>query len=268
MTIIKYKTAFLLLVTVLFLTCAEDPSSVEELADIELETNLDLSDWTTETHSNDVDPDYDIVFPQDKVNRIDLVISSTNWNIMIDDMTNKYGSFGSGAGGLADDSDENPIYVPCSLFFNDIEWYQVGLRFKGNSSLKTTWGQGIWKLPLRLNVDRFEDEIPEINNQRFYGFKELSLSNCYDDESLIREKVVPEIFRDFGVPAPQTAFYRIYIDYGDGPIYFGLYTMVEIVDDTMVEDQFTEDDGNIYKPEGTGASSFNLAGYTDWARPP
>lgn len=254
MTIIKYKTAFLLLVTVLFLTCAEDPSSVEELADIELETNLDLSDWTMETHSNDVDPDYDIVFPQDKVNRIDLVISSTNWNIMIDDMTNKYGSFGSGAGGLADDSDENPIYVPCSLFFNDIEWYQVGLRFKGNSSLKTTWGQGIWKLPLRLNVDRFEDEIPEINNQRFYGFKELSLSNCYDDESLIREKVVPEIFRDFGVPAPQTAFYRIYIDYGDGPIYFGLYTMVEIVDDTMVEDQFTEDDGNIYKPEGTGAS--------------
>ncbi len=46
---------------------------------------------------------------------------------MIDDMTNNYGSFGSGAGGPADDSDDNPIYVPCSLFFNDIEWYQVGI---------------------------------------------------------------------------------------------------------------------------------------------
>ena len=191
MTLIKYKTAILIAVTVLFLSCTEDPNSAIDLDDIELETNLDLSDWTSATHSNDADPDYGIVFPQDQVNRIDLVISSTNWDIMIDDMTNNYGSFGTGGGGPADDSDDNPIYVPCSLFFNDIEWYQVGLRFKGNSSLKTTWGQGIWKLPLRLNIDRFEDEIPEISNQRFYGFKELSLANNYDDESLIRKKWCP-----------------------------------------------------------------------------
>lgn len=255
MTSIKYKTAILLLSIFSFLNCTEDPpTSTEELDDIELETNLDISDWTTATHSNGVNPDYNIVFPEDRVNRIDLVISSTNWNIMLDDMTINYGSFGSGARGPASDSDENPIYVPCSLFFNDIQWYQAGLRFKGNSSLKTTWGNGIWKLPLRLKMDRFEDEYPEINNQRFYGFKELSLANNYDDESLLREKVVPEIFRAFGVPAPKTAFYRIYIDYGNGPTYFGLYTMVEIVDDTMIEDQFSDDDGNIYKPEGTGAS--------------
>jgi spore coat protein CotH len=276
MTLIKNKTAILFVFAFLFLSCTEDPNSAIDLDDIELETNLDLSDWTSETHSNDADPDYIVVFPQDQVNRINLVVSSTNWDIMIDDMTNNYGSFGTGGGGPADDSDDNPIYVPCSLFFNDIEWYQVGLRFKGNSSLKTTWGQGIWKLPLRLNMDRFEDEIPEISNQRFYGFKELSLANNYDDESLIREKVVTEIFRDFGVPAPQTAFYRIYIDYGDGPIYFGLYTMVEIVDDTMIEEQFNEDDGNIYKPEGAGASfannTFNTSYFekknneeTDWS---
>jgi spore coat protein CotH len=125
-------------------------------------------------------------------------------------------------------------------------------------------------------MDRFEDEYPEIANQRFYGFKELSLSNNYDDASLTREKVVPEIFRDFGVPAPQTAFYRVYIDYGKGPIYFGLYTMIEIVDDTMIEDQFADSDGNLYKPEGTGASfaknSFNFSDFekksneaSDWS---
>lgn len=253
MELIKHQMAILFLLIVSFLSCTDDPNSTIELDDIELETDIDISDWTTNTHSNDADPDYDVVFPQDQVNRIDLVISSTNWNIMLDDMTLNYGSFGSG-GGPADDSDDNPIYVPCSLFFNDIQWYQVGLRFKGNSSLKSTWGSAIWKLPLRLNIDRFEDEYPELNNQRFYGFKELSLANNYDDESLIREKVAPEIFRDMGVPAPQTAFYRIYIDYGDGPIYFGLYTMIEIVDDTMIEDQFADDDGNLYKPEGTGAS--------------
>jgi len=258
MTLTKYKSVILLLLIISFLNCTEDPpNGIEELDDIELETNIDISDWSEATHGGDGKPNYDIVFPQDKVNRIDLVISSTNWDIMLDDMTNKYGSFGSGSRGPADDSEDNPIYVPCSMFFNDIQWYQAGIRFKGNSSLKTSWGNGIWKLPLRLKMDKFEDEYPEINNQRFFGFKELSLSNNYDDKSLIREKVVPEIFRDFGVAAPQTAFYRIYVDYGNCPIYFGLYTMIEIVDDTMIEDQFAEDDGNVYKPEGTGASFSN-----------
>jgi spore coat protein CotH len=257
MKYIKLINISLLLSAIVLTSCEEDINSEDFSEDIEYTTNLDISDWSTYSHSNDADPDYDIVFPQDKVNRIDLVLTSTNWDVMIDDMTSNYGSFGSGSGGPASDSDDNPIYVPCSLFFNNVQWYEVGIRFKGNSSLKTTWGQGIWKLPLRLNMDRFEDEYPEINNQRFYGFKELSLSNCYDDESLIREKVVPEIFRDFGVAAPQTAFYRVYVDYGSGPIYFGLYTIIEIVDDTVIEEQFADDDGNLYKPEGTGASFAN-----------
>ena len=271
------KSVVLIFLLLLFINCAEEsPNAFEELEDIELEINSDIADWSEQTHSNDVDPDYDVVFPQDKVNRIDLEISSTNWNIMFDDMTNRYGSFGSGSRGPATDSDDNPIYVPCALYFNDIQWYQVGVRFKGNSSLKTSWGNGIWKLPLRLNIDRFEDDYPDLKNQRFYGFKELSLSSNYDDQSFLREKVVPEIFRDFGVAAPRTAFYRIYIDYGDGPIYFGLYTMVEIVDDTMIDEQFADDDGNIYKPEGTGASfannTFNAGDFekknneeTDWS---
>ena len=255
MVLIKHINLILAGLSIVLLSCTEElPNSIIDVGDVELETNIDISDWSSTTHGKDGNPDYSIVFPQDKVNRIDLVISSTNWNIMLDDMTNNYGAFGSGAGGPADDSNDNPIYVPCSFYFNDIQWYQVGLRFKGNSSLKTTWGQGNWKLPLRLKMDKFEDEIPVINNQRLYGFKEMSLSNGYDDESLIREKVVPEIFRDMGVAAPQTAFYRVYIDHGDGPIYFGLYTMVEIVDDTMIEDQFADDNGNLYKPEGSGAS--------------
>ena len=52
----------------------------------------------------------------------------------------------------------------------------------------------------------------------------------------------------------QTAFYEVYVDYGEGLQYFGLYTAVEIVDDTVIKTQFTEDSGNVYKPEGTGAA--------------
>jgi spore coat protein CotH len=232
--------------------------------------------WSEETHDKSADPDYDVVFPQDEVNRIDIVIEPENWQAMMDDMTSLYGAAstrGSGKGGgrvrpgggategqqmpavgRPMGSSVNPVYVPVTVEFEGDTWTNVGLRFKGNSSLRSTWGSGNMKLPLRLDFDQFEDEHPEIDDQRFYGFKQLTFSSGYKDASFLREKVTADIFREAGVPAAQTAFYEVYVDYGEGPVYFGLYTAVEVVDDTVIETQFDDDDGNVYKPEGSGAS--------------
>lgn len=239
------------------------------------ETTNDMSDWTEETHGNTVPPNYDVVFPENEVKRFDLVIDSKNWQAMLEDMRDKFGSFGSGGGGGRGPgpgqgpgmtgSFENPIFVPCSLFFEGKQWYRVGVRFKGNSSLWSAWGEGIWKIALKLDFNEFEDEYPEIQGQRFYGFRQLALANNFHDPSFIRERVVPEIFRGMGIRAPHTAYYRIFIDHGEGSIYFGLYTTVEVVDDTLLEDQFGSDNGNCYKPEGNGATfavrSFNQADF-------
>ncbi len=117
------------------------------------------------------------------------------------------------------------------------------------------------KMPLKLDFDEFEDEYPEIDDQRFYGFKQLTLSSNYRDESFMRETVAYDVFEDMGVTTPATAFYEVYVDYGEGPVYFGLYTMIEVVDDTVIETHFEDDSGNVYKPEGIGSSfaagSFN-----------
>jgi spore coat protein H len=61
-----------------------------------------------------------------------------------------------------------------------------------------------------------------------------------------------------------TAFYAVYVDHGNGPIYFGLYTMVEEVDDTLIDTQFSDNDGNLYKPDGAGAS-FSQGSFTESA---
>ena len=55
------------------------------------------------------------------------------------------------------------------------------------------------------------------------------LSNGFKDDSLIREKLGGEIFRNAGVKVARSAFYRVYVDIGDGngATYSGLYTMVE-----------------------------------------
>lgn len=151
---------------------------------------------------------------------------------------------------------ENPEWKPCTFMCNGLTWNYVGVRFKGNSSLSSTWGKGIYKLPLRFEFDQFEDEYPAIKNQRFYGFKTLSMSSGYNDDSLIREKVATDIFRNLGVPSPKAAFYRVYVDCGDGSgsKYFGLYTMVEVPDKPMLNVFFGNTSGNLYKPSGTTAT--------------
>ncbi len=255
-----------------------------------VESKNSPDDPAPETSS--AEPDYEIVFPQDSVNEITITISEENWAFMLEDMTDLYGEQGSGqragpagrpgqapedkqrpaapagdgnlppaqmpdrpgAGMMGGADDQNPAWVEAEISFNGDSWEHVGIRFKGNSSLKSTWGSGSLKLPFKLDFDQYEDEYPETENQRIYGFKQLSFASNYRDDSLLREKIAADLFREAGVPAAETAYYAVYIDHGEGPEYFGLYTAVEVVDDTLIETQFSDDNGNVYKPEGAGAT--------------
>jgi spore coat protein H len=217
------------------------------------DTSFAIPDWTEASHGKDAEPDYTIVFPQEQVNTLEIAMKGSDWEFIQKDMKRKSGiSFGKGGqGGDGIFGSDEPDYVTASLKFNGQEWYRVGFRLKGNSSLSSSWRAGIYKLPFRLDFDEFEDYYPQIKNQRFYGFNELSMSPGAKDNTLIREKAGADIFRAAGIPSSQTAFYKVYIDFGDGLKYCGVYTMVEVVDDTMIKDQFGDDDGNIYKPEST-----------------
>ncbi len=220
-------------------------------------------DWTTASHSKEGVPDYSVVFPQDKVNTLEITMTAAEWKLVLADMTTKFGgSFGAGGaapgGGPGAFSTAEPNYIALPVKVNGKTWKNVGFRLKGNSSLSSSWRAGIYKLPFRLNFDEFEDTYPEIKDQRFYGFQEVSMSPGFGDPSLIREKVAADIFRQAGVPAAQTAFYKVYIDFGAGRQYCGVYTMVEVIDDTMIENQYADKKGNIYKPE-SNFLTFNQA---------
>ena len=274
------KTKFTLIISILLLStyviisCSDDINTVTEVetevgegtnTEVQItDSDFDPTDWTEATHSKSADPNFDEVFSDTEVKRFDFVISEENWEAMLNDMTSLYGTFGR-QGGSNSFSDEDPIFVPGSVFYNGKEWYKVGLRFKGNSSLQSAWQAGILKLAFKMDFDEYEDDYPQIDNQRFYGFKKFSLKNNYDDSSFLREKVATEVFKNAGLAASNTAFYTLYVDHGDGPEYFGLYTLVEEVDNTVIDTQFSSDEGNLYKPEDYGASfaygTFNEDGF-------
>ncbi len=223
------------------------------------DADFETTDWTEETHTKNVDPNFTEVFDDTAVKRLDFVVTTDRWQSMLDDMTATYGTFGQSTGGGPGliNNDEDPIFVPAEIFYNGTQWYRVGIRFKGNSSLQSSWRAGILKLSFKLDFDEFEDDYPQIDNQRFYGFKKFSLKNNFEDKSFLREKVASDVFMNAGLAVSHTGFYTLYVDHGDGPEYFGLYTLVEEVDGTVLDTQFSSDDGNLYKPEDQGASFVN-----------
>ena len=216
------------------------------------ETDIDVPDWTAATHekleTEEIITNMDTVFDTGQVQRMDITIDSDNWTLMQQNLADLKSQLGGSTDfSLMDD----PIDVPCDIEYNGMQWYRVGIRYKGNSSL---YGANSNKLPFKLNFDKFEDIYPVINNQRFYGFKKLSLKNNIKDASLLHELTACELFRDFGLKGPHAAFYKLYVDAGSGPVYFGLYTLVEEVDDTVIKTQYNDNDGNLYKPEEDAAT--------------
>jgi len=247
------KLFFFSLLT-LFSSCER---SLEEITVIDIET----PEWAEETHGNSVDPNYSIVFSQSEVKRIDITIDPDDWNDILADLA----SMPHGGPGQPMGTTFDPIWVPCDFFFDGKQWYKVGIRVKGNSSLQSTYMSGIRKFSFKLDFDEFEDTYPAIKNQRFYGFKQLNLNNNFDDKSELREKVTADLFREFGVPSAHTSFYELSINFNGESQYFGLYTLVEEVDNTVIKTQFISNDGNLYKPENRGATfaygSFNTTDF-------
>jgi hypothetical protein len=256
-----YREIFHILLIVLILTsCAKDESG-SDVTTVENEKNPVSSDslvynpdWTYLSHGK-ANADYTIVFPQNSVNKIEITMTAVKWASIRSNMKTLFGyDFGGRTGGGGSFPNTEPEYVDVALKFNGKQWKNVGFRLKGNSSLADSWGQGIYKMPFKLNFDKFEDAYPGITNQHFYGFKELSFSSGFRDMSLIREKLASDIFRLGGIPSAQTSFCRVYIDFGAGSKYCGVYTIVELPEDHMIKRQFGEENGNIYKPESKLAS--------------
>lgn len=166
----------------------------------------------------------------------------------------------SGPPSLFDDSRIHTIHVvlqgddyarlhqkPFQWFKGDVEIdgelvRNVAVREKGNSS------SGIRSDKKPLKIDFAEHE----KDRSFRGARMLVLNNGFKDPSLLREKLAYDLFRAAGCPAPRAAHAMVHLT-ARGRFekqYFGLYTMVEHVDEAFLDERFGGHEGNLYKPEG------------------
>ncbi len=249
--------------------------------------------WTDATHGKDAEPDYGTVFPTTAVNTLTIRVSAETWDAMLANMTELFGTRGTtGSGGAPQGGEppggggppgggapreggipqdgaapgaagrqpgggfpaENPDWFAGTIEFKGNTWTNVGVRFKGNSSLRGAWTSGTDRIPFKLDFDEFEGDHPETADQRFHGFKQLSLGSNFSDPSFIRETVGYGILAEAGLVHAKTGLYEVFLDRGAGAASLGLYTAIEVIDDTVVKRSFKDGSGNIYEADGPAAS--------------
>ncbi len=120
---------------------------------------------------------------------------------------------------------------------------KVALRFKGNSSFNSS--RGGHKLPFKIDFNRGE------KGRAFMGLEKLSLNNNFNDATQFREVLAYDAYRRAGLPAPRTAFGRLYLTITGQRTneLLGLYTLAESVDDGFLKAHFATKKGLLLKPE-------------------
>ncbi len=229
-------------VVVLMVSCKSEPKDDTIHFDPNTPWDSVAGYWSSKTHTTQGKPDFNGVFDQSKVQNIKIVVNSADWQQMVQEVS-EYAVSGMPASAFV------PAYRKATVICNHIGWKSVGIKFASPSDLRSAVQDNNKKYAIKLDFDQFENEVKGITDQRFYGFKKLKLFSCYGDPSYLRSKLSSDFYQSFGVPAQKAAYYALYIDYGSGPVYYGLYLMTEEVSNTTVKYAFAGDDGNLYKAE-------------------
>lgn len=133
-------------------------------------------------------------------------------------------------------------YVHADLEFGTNRFRNVGVRYKGNGTFFSS--RDTLKRSLKIDLNQFE------KGQKLARMSQLNLHNSVRDPSSMNEAAAYRLFRDGAVPAPRTAYAKVYITVPGkyDRRYFGLYNLVEDVGNTFVEERFGTSQGGILKP--------------------
>lgn len=183
-------------------------SNEKEAETIIVEASMVLDEYVNE-----------IVYPENEVIEVNISIDQSDLDHLIENA-----------------SDE--LIYSCDITYNGITLYNVAIRAKGNSSLRSV---------VEENGDRFSYNI-DLNyyiDQDLYGIDKLILNNLYMDPTMIAEYIAYEALDSLDATSSRTTFTALYIN----DEYYGLYLSVEQVGNEFLDANFGNSDGELYKPE-------------------
>ena len=140
----------------------------------------------------------------------------------------------------------------------------IGLKLRGNTSRRRPEGN-IGQMHQSVNPDWHHchfgldfDKFKE--NQKFKGISKINLKWFKDDANYVREIYSYDLFKRFGVwTAPRASYCRLTIKVqGDAtPAYYGVYAMLESVDEDFIKYRNSKWSENGFMWKGGWAGSYN-----------
>ena len=138
-------------------------------------------------------------------------------------------------------------YIPCTAVIDGEAFYQVGLRAKGNNSLRLTHEYGLDRYSLKLEFDHFT------GGGNYHGLDKFSLDASFQDNSYLKTYLVYDMMEYMGVPAPLRSF--AWVTVNGSP--WGLFLAVEEPEEAFARRNFGPDHGQLYKPDYTSLNAEN-----------
>jgi spore coat protein H len=132
--------------------------------------------------------------------------------------------------------------VHADLQFENATLKDVAVRYKGNGTFVES--RNSLKHSFKIELNKF------VKGQKLAEVVTLNLHNCVTDASFMNEVLSHRLFHDAAIPAPRTAYARVYVTVPGkhDHQYFGLYSLVENVDAHFAADRFATRKGEIFKP--------------------
>jgi hypothetical protein len=134
------------------------------------------------------------------------------------------------------------VYVKADVTIGPKTVRDVAVRYKGNGTFMES--RSTLKRSLKIDFGKFAKK------QDLAGLGQLNLHNNVTDPTWMNDILTHKAFRDGGVPAPRTAFARVYVTVPGkyDRQFLGLYTIVEDVDKSFARANYRSDQGAIFKP--------------------
>ena len=183
--------------------------------------------------------DYWTIFNDSQVQRIDIKLTQSDWNRMWV-------------------SPEAKVMVPAQAKIFGEQLSEVGLRMRGQFSLRQSGSKKPWAIDTDVYID----------GQEFHNLRKLLLLNNLGDPTLLKEQLAYKMMEFSGVPAGHSSFVELWFDIvdDDAPsMYWGVYTLVERVDNKYLANRFGQDSvgGNLYKASHAQRGPMDLIFYGD-----
>ena len=119
--------------------------------------------------------------------------------------------------------------------------FNVGARYKGNSTFCLPNDEGNVKVPYNLDFNYFDED------GELLGYHKVKLANAWMDPTFAKEYVAAQIYQRY-LPTPEVNLVALHTQ-GN---YTGIYANTESINKQFLKKHFDENDGALFKCDGSG----------------